>query len=101
MYSIKNLQDKLPITIPTNYEYENLRGFCRFLPGVFGILLECFFGLGSSRNKQKSFSQRNNTHKSFSNCSGSSPKKYTVIHLTLMMAALLRRLTLFLFEGAL
>ena len=59
-----------------------------------GILLECSFapfGLGSSRNEHKSSSQRNNTHKSFSNCSGSSPKKYTVIHKTLISAAFSRR----------
>ena len=69
--------------------------------GYFGILLECSFGLGSSRNEHKSSLQRNNIHKGFSNCSGSSPKKYTVIHKTLITAAFSRRFNFFLSERAL
>ena len=69
--------------------------FASFLPlsprGILVFFSNVLSVWEAQETNTKSSSQRNNTHKSFSNCSGNSPKKYTVIHKTLITAAISRR----------
>ena len=71
--------------------YQNLQVFCRCFPEVFWYSSGMFFLSGKLKKRTQIIFARNNTHKGFSNCSSSSPKKYTVIHKTLITAAFSRR----------